>query len=91
MKPHRGTVILVLGILSLIVCGPLLGVPAWIMGRSDLKDMDTAHMDASGRDVTKVGMILGMISTALFALGCLVFVVLLVLGGLGAVLGGRAQ
>ena len=39
MKPHRGTLILVLGILGLVVCGPL-AIVAWIMGAGDLKEMD---------------------------------------------------
>jgi hypothetical protein len=37
MKPHRGTLILVLGILSLVVCG-LLGIFVWVMGSGDLKE-----------------------------------------------------
>src|SRR5438128_1906635 len=36
--PHNGTVILVLGILSLVVCG-LLGPVAWVMGNRDLKEI----------------------------------------------------
>jgi hypothetical protein len=37
MKPHRGTLILILGILSFVACGIITGIPAWIMGSSDLK------------------------------------------------------
>jgi len=87
MKPHRGTIILVLGILSLIVCGPLLGVPAWIMGKGDLKEIDAGQMDPGGRDITKIGMILGMVSTALFVLSLLVVGVAMALGLLGAAAG----
>src|SRR5262249_21073957 len=35
--PHRGSLILTLGILSLVVCHPL-GLFAWIMGNNDLKE-----------------------------------------------------
>jgi hypothetical protein len=38
MKPHRGPLILVLGILGLIMCPPL-GIAAWFMGDSDLEKM----------------------------------------------------
>lgn len=37
MEPHRGTLILVLGILSLTMCGLFTGIPAWIMGKNDLE------------------------------------------------------
>ncbi len=64
MKPHRGTLILVLGILSLVVCA-FLGIPAWIMGNNDLKEMDAGTMDAAGRGNTNAGRICGMIGTIL--------------------------
>ncbi len=74
MKPHRGTLILVLGVLSLILCAPL-GVAAWMMGRKDLKLMAAGEMDPSGKDLTNIGRILGIIGTVLLVIG-------LVLGGL---------
>jgi len=85
MKPHRGTLILVMGILSLIVCAPL-GIPAWVMGNSDLGQMDSGAMDPSGRSVTNAGRICGIIATILLAVGVLVGVALLVLGLWGVVL-----
>ena len=36
LLPHRGSTILTLGILSLLVCGPILGPMAWVMGNTDL-------------------------------------------------------
>ncbi len=82
MKPHRGTLILVLGILSLVVCSPL-GIFAWIMGSNDLREMDAGTMDPSGRDTTKAGRICGIIGTVLLALSVLIgigFVLLLAVG-----------
>ncbi len=73
MKPHRATLILVLGILSIAVCGPL-GIAAWIMANGDLKQMDAGVMDPSGRSNTNAGRICGIIGTVLFALGMLVFI-----------------
>ena len=67
MKPHRGTLILVLGILGLVLCG-FLGVAAWIMGSSDLKEMDAGQMDPTGRGNTNAGRICGIIATILMAL-----------------------
>ena len=85
MKPHRGTLILVLGILSLVGCGILTGIPAWVMGNSDLKDIDGGTMDPTGRGVTNAGKILGMISTILFIVGIVVVGLLAVLGIIGGV------
>ncbi len=84
MKPHRGTLILVFGILSLVICGPL-GIVAWIMGNGDLKQMDAGTMDPSGRSVTNAGRICGMIGTILLALYVVAFIALFALGVLGAV------
>lgn len=67
-QPHRDTMILVLGILSLIVCAPL-GIVAWVMGRNDLAAMRSGNMDRSGESFTSVGHVLGIIGTGLFALG----------------------
>jgi hypothetical protein len=67
MKEHRGTIILVFGILSLVVC-PFFGIAAWVMGNTDLEEMDWGRMDPSGRDLTKAGRICGMVGTGLLVL-----------------------
>jgi len=64
MKPHRGVTILVFGILGLVVC-QLFGIAAWVMGNTDLNEMNAGYMDPSGRDLTNAGRICGMIATAL--------------------------
>ena len=64
MQPHRGTMILVFGILGLVVCMPL-GIVAWVMGNTDLKAMDAGTMDPEGRGITQAGKIIGMIATIL--------------------------
>ena len=87
MKPHRGTLILVLGILGLVICGPL-GIAAWIMGSGDLKAMDAGTMDPSGRGNTNAGKICGIIATVLMALAVLIFGALFVLGFAAGVAGG---
>lgn len=95
-SPHRGGLILTLGILALMCnCMALPGILAWIMGRGDLKLMDAGLMDPEGRGLTQAGMIMGIIGTCLVAAGLLIYVayVLIVLfviaaaaagGGMGA-------
>jgi len=70
MRPHRGTTILVLGILGLVtmgtVCGGIiLGIIAWIMGRKDLRAMDRGVMNPEGRGTTQAGTICGIIAIPL--------------------------
>jgi hypothetical protein len=71
LRPHRGAVILAFGILGFLVC-QLFGVAAWVMADNDLKEMDHGYMDPTGRDLTKTGRILGMVSTALLAVSLIV-------------------
>lgn len=85
MKPHRGTLILVLGILGLVVC-QIVGIVAWVMGSSDLKEMAAGTMDPSGRGMTQAGKICGIISCILMILGLLFVIAIFVLGLGGAAL-----
>ncbi|HET6409420.1 MAG TPA: hypothetical protein VFG14_16150 [Chthoniobacteraceae bacterium] len=80
MKPHRGTLILVLGILSFVFCGIFSAIPAWIMGNNDLKEMDAGTMDPSGRSLTNVGRILGIVAVVLTILGIVVVIALAAFG-----------
>lgn len=61
----RGVLILILGILSIILLGPLSGIPAWIMGRNDLKKIESGLIPDSEKGLTKAGKILGIIGTFL--------------------------
>jgi hypothetical protein len=85
MKPHRGTLILVFGILSLVLCAPL-GIVAWVMGNNDLKQMESGAMDPTGRSLTNAGRICGIIGTILLGVGLLVAIAAIALGFAGAVL-----
>lgn len=87
MKPHRGGAILALGIIGIVVCF-ITGIIAWVMGSSDLKEMDAGIRDKSGYSLTKAGMICGIIGVILSVLSIfwMVFVVGLssVLASVGA-------
>jgi len=80
MKPHHGTLILVLGILSLFMCNIVTGIPAWVMANSDLREMDAGTMDPSGRGATQAGKICGIISVVIAALFTLLVIAMLALG-----------
>ena len=85
MKPHRGSLILIFGILSLFgICSPL-GVAAWIMGNTDLKQMTAGTMDPGGRGITNGGRICGIIGTVLMILAVVFYVILMLIGVFAAV------
>jgi len=79
LTPHRGTMILVLGILSLVICQPL-GIAPWLMGNTDLAEMDAGRMDPEGRGMTQAGKICGIVSIAFLVLGVIFFIGMMVLG-----------
>ena len=80
--PHRGTMILVLGILSLVGCGIFTGIPAWIMGNNDLKEIRAGRMDPDGEQLTNIGRILGMISCGLTVLSFFFICLITLIGGM---------
>jgi hypothetical protein len=80
LTPHRGVLILVLGILG-IVCCFICGIIAWVMGNGDLREMDAGRMDPSGRGLTQAGKVCGMISVILLIIGIVVQIIMLLFGG----------
>jgi predicted Zn finger-like uncharacterized protein len=84
--PHRGTLILVLGILSLVVCN-IFGPIAWMMANTDLKEIRAGNMDPEGESTTNIGRILGIIGTCLLALGlvcgCIYIIFVVAIAGAG--------
>lgn len=70
--PHRGVLVLVLGILSIVLqCFPL-GIVAWVLGNGDLKKIRAREMDPEGEGLTKAGWICGIIGTFLGVFVCCV-------------------
>lgn len=79
MKPHRGVMILIFGILGIMCCG-IFGIVAWVMGNGDLKEMDAGQMDPAGRGLTQGGKICGIVAVVLNILGFLVYGAAIALG-----------
>lgn len=85
VKPHRGTMLLIFGILGIICCF-IFAILAWVMGSGDLKAMAAGEMDRSGEGLTNAAKILGIIGCVLAILS----LIWVVVGGGLAVLSAMA-
>jgi len=85
LKPHRGVLILVLGILGLVVCF-ILGIVAWVMGNNDLREIDAGTMDPAGRGLTQAGKICGMVSVILWIVAAVIWLLAAVFAGSAAII-----
>ena len=85
LRPHRGVMILVFGILGLVVC-VIFGIIAWVMGNGDLRAMAAGEMDPTGEGLTKAGKICGMISVILNIVLIIIYILffILLIGGAAA-------
>ena len=79
VEQHRGTTVLVLGILGLVVC-QICGIIAWVMANKDIPKMEAGTMDAEGLGQTKAGKICGIISVVILAVVLVVYGIIFVVG-----------
>ena len=75
----KGTLILILGILS-IVCLSILGPFAWVMGNKALAEIDSNPAAYSNRGTVNAGRICGIIGTVLLVIGIITAILVLGLG-----------
>lgn len=83
LKPARGGAVLTLGILGIVLCF-ILGIIAWVMGAGDLREMKEGKRDRAGEQLTKAGMICGIVGTILGIIGILWWLIAVVIIGIGA-------
>ncbi len=79
VAPHRGVLILVLGILG-IVCCFICGIIAWVMGNNDMREIDAGRMDPTGRGLTQAGKICGMVGVILSVVVIVINLIFMLLG-----------
>jgi ABC-type Fe3+ transport system permease subunit len=75
-EASQATTILVLGILSLVVCG-VLGPVAWAMGNNEVAAIDAGRRPPENRGTANAGRILGIIATVFLILGVLVVIAII--------------
>jgi len=80
--PYQGSsaaTVLVLGILSLVVCG-LLGPVAWQLGNQESRRIEDRLVDPATRGTVTAGRVLGIVATVLMLLSLFILVPLLAVG-----------
>ncbi|MBK8550948.1 MAG: hypothetical protein IPL53_07770 [Ignavibacteria bacterium] len=75
---------LVLGILSYIACGLFAAIPAWIIGKKEINEINAGRSPEAGLTLAKIGMWLGIVNVILSILGIIVVSILFALGMLGS-------
>ena len=86
----RAVTSLVLGILSLVLCGFFTGIPAIILGRRAQEDIRASNGTLGGDGLALAGIITGAISVVVTGLATLLVVVVFIFGR-GRPLGVRAD
>jgi hypothetical protein len=69
----KGTTVLVLGILGLVICG-LIAPFAWVQGNQAIAEIDRNPMAYSNRSTVQIGRILGIVGSCLAVVQVLFFV-----------------
>jgi hypothetical protein len=71
-QPHRGALILLLGIMGVLTTCPIPSIMAWVMGSHDLGEMQAARMDPSGERMTNAGRLLGLIFSMVYIVAAVI-------------------
>jgi uncharacterized membrane protein YjgN (DUF898 family) len=74
----QATLVLVLGIVGIVVCG-VVAPFAWVMGSRVVKEIDASNGQLGGRSQAQAGRICGIIGTCLIGLGLLAAVAIVVI------------
>lgn len=72
---------LVLGIVSIVLCGFLTGIPAMVMGRRAIKAIDASNGTYGGRGLAQAGFWTGLVGTVYTALIALLVIGVFAVGG----------
>ena len=62
--PPRAVPSLVCGIVGLLICGFLAGIPAILLGNQAIREIDASNGSYTGRGTAKAGVILGWLAIA---------------------------
>lgn len=82
--PSDANTALILGIVSVVLCGAFTGIPAIVIGRRAMREIDDSQGALGGRSNAQAGFVLGIVGTVLMTLGVILLVALVAVGVLVA-------
>ncbi|MBK8983311.1 MAG: DUF4190 domain-containing protein [Ignavibacteria bacterium] len=71
---------LVLGILSYLLCGLFAAIPAWVLGKKELNEINAGRSPEAGKTLATIGMWLGIINVILSVIAIISIAFLFMLG-----------
>src|SRR3954447_26796126 len=77
----QATTRLVLGIVSIVMCGLFVGVPAMILSRQAKREIAASQGRLGGDGLATAGFVTGLIGTVWSVLAAILLVVLIAVGG----------
>lgn len=83
LLPDRGSVVLLLGILGVVVACPGFSIGAWMLGTRDLQEIQTGARDPAGAALTRIGRMLGIVATAIWLVLILLILFAVLVGKIG--------
>ncbi|MBE2256902.1 MAG: DUF4190 domain-containing protein, partial [Ignavibacteria bacterium] len=75
---------LVAGILSWIACPFVLGIVAWVMGKSELSKIERRESSVEGKTLATIGMWLGIANVILSVIGVLFYIIFVLIIGIAS-------
>lgn len=76
----RAIAAMVLSLISLFTCGPFMSIPGAILGKLELNAIRSGQSPAAGETFAKIGFYGGLVFTALYCLGGLIWGLLSFIG-----------
>ena len=86
MAPNssKATTSLILGIVSVVMCGLFLGIPAMIVSRQAKREIRESQGRLGGEGLATAGFVTGLIGTIWSVVGAILFVLLIIFGAVFA-------
>lgn len=78
--PGNATAALILGIVGVVMCPVVASIPAIILGRTAVKEIDASQGRLGGRSSAQAGFILGIVGTVIGLLGTVALIGLFAIG-----------
>jgi hypothetical protein len=80
----KATTSLILGIVSIVMCGLFLGIPAMILSRQAKREIRESQGRVGGEGLATAGFVTGLIGTIWSVVAAILFVLLIIFGAIYA-------